>query len=266
MKNRLESRISEAVRRREKLFCAFLTLGYPSVSATGKLILAFEKEGVDMIELGFPFSDPMADGPTIQFSSERALKNHVAIRDAFRLVRKLRRANCRLPFVFFGYLNPIYHYGIKKFVRDAKQAGFDGLIIPDLPPGSEPGFEAACRRRGLSQIFFIAPTTDKKRAAFVSAHSRGFIYYVSIRGVTGSRRNLPNDISGHLGRMRRIVSMPFLIGFGVSGPDQARRLSRMSEGVIVGSAIIDRLRQAGGRTGPCVRFVRRMVKSVKGVR
>lgn len=264
MKNRLLEKIGENRRRRQKIFCAFLTLGYPSLRATHRLIREFEKAGVDILELGIPFSDPLADGPTIQFSSERALKQNVSLEDAFRLVARLRKEGSRLPILAFSYLNPIFHYGPKRFAARAAQAGFDGLIVPDLPPEEEAGLQKECRRAGLLQIFLVAPTTEKNRAQKIARRSRGFIYYVSLRGVTGARKSLSGDIRRSLGKRGWRARKPVLVGFGVSAPEQARALSRIAGGVIVGSAIIDRLRQSRGRTGAAVRFIRKMVQAVKG--
>ncbi|MFA6600674.1 MAG: tryptophan synthase subunit alpha [Candidatus Omnitrophota bacterium] len=263
MKNRLLTRIREVRLKRQKLFCAFLTLGYPSISAVKGMILEFEKLGVDILELGFPYSDPLADGPTIQFSSEAALRRKVTLEDAFRTVEMLRRMGLRMPVIFFSYLNPIYHYGMKAFVKRAKRAGFDGLIIPDLLPGSEPVLEAACRESGLCRTFLAAPTTPKARAVQLARKSKGFVYFVSTRGVTGARKAVPADIRASIRAMNRACPTPVLIGFGVSSPEQAKIFAAMSQGVIVGSAIIDRIRKAGGRTASAVRFVDEMVRAVK---
>ncbi len=248
----------------QKLFCAFLTLGFPSLKATEELIFKFEKAGVDIIELGFPFSDPLADGPTIQYSSERAIENGVKIQDAFNLVKKLRKRGCEVPILFFTYLNPIFHYGLKKFTREAAAAGFDGVIVPDLPPEEEKEFSKDCVRHQLAQVFLVAPTTEPKRAAMIAEKSRGFIYYVSLRGVTGARKSTAADIEKNMKQLKRFTKKPVLIGFGVSSPEQAKKLSAMSHGVIVGSAIVDALRKSGGKTAPAVRFVESMVRAVKG--
>lgn len=265
MKNRLLAILEKTRRKRSKLFCAFLTFGFPRLGTTERLIAAFEKEGVDIIELGFPFSDPLADGPTIQFSSERALARGVRLEDAFRMVRRLRGKGCGIPILFFSYLNPILHYG-KGFASRLRDSGFDGLIVPDLPPEEEKTLQQACRRHGLAQVFLVAPTTEKKRAAQIARRSQGFIYYVSVRGVTGARRSLPADLRHHLRTLQRVSRKPFLIGFGVSTPGQARALSRVSQGVIVGSALVDRLRRSGTGLGPVLRFIRGMVRAVKGPR
>jgi len=262
--NRLTEKIKTAKRKKEKLFCAFLTLGYPDLDKTKKLIPVFEEEGVDILELGFPFSDPLADGPTIQFSSEQALRRGVGLEDAFRIVTGLRKKNCQIPIIFFTYFNPVFHYGADRFLKRAKQSGFDGVIIPDLPPDQETGFRQKVNRVGLSQVFLIAPTTDKKRSQVIAHQSQGFIYYVSLRGVTGARRELPEDIRRHLRVLKSQTDKPILVGFGVSTPGQAACLAGMADGVIVGSAIISRLRQSKGRIEPVRRYVRAMVRHTKG--
>ncbi len=247
-----------------KIFCAFLTLGYPSLKATEELILKFERAGVDIIELGFPFSDPLADGPTIQYSSERAIENGVKIEDAFKMVARLRARGCQVPILFFTYLNPIYYYGLKAFAAGASKAGFDGVIVPDLPPEEERDFNLECRKNKLAQVYLVAPTTEPKRAAMIARESQGFIYYVSLRGVTGARKSVAADIQRNIKQLKRFTRKPILIGFGVSSPEQARKLSSFSEGVIVGSAIVQVLRKSGGKTAPAVRFVEQMVRAVKG--
>lgn len=265
MKNFLKEKIVKARREKSKLFCAFLTLGFPSLEATEKLILEFERIGVDIVELGFPFSDPLADGPTIQQSSERALQRGVRLADAFELATKLRRRGCKMPLIFFTYLNPVYSFGMIPFVKRARSAGFDGIIVPDLPPGEEPALERECLRQGLLRTFLATPTTSKERAKKIAKASDSFIYYVSLRGVTGARKALPSDLKRNLAMLKKISSKPVLIGFGVSTPRQAQELGRLSDGVIVGSAIIESLRRFGG-IGTTVRFVARMVRALKSRR
>lgn len=259
MENRLNQKIKETRRTGRKLFCVFLTFGYPSVKATGRLILSAEKSGVDVIELGFPFSDPLADGPTIQRSSEQALKKGVTIKGALDLVAGLRKKGCKVPIVFFGYLNPVFSYGEKAFARDAREAGFDGAIIPDLPPEEEKKFQVECGRKKLHLIDLVAPTTPAGRAKMLAAKSRGFIYYVSLRGVTGARRALPTDLAPRLKKLRRMTKKPVLVGFGVSTPEQARGIARIADGVIVGSAVINELKKS---VPAAERFIGRMSKAV----
>ncbi len=264
MKNRLLSMTENCSGPKgRKLFCAFLTLGYPSLAVTHELIKRFEKSGVDVIELGFPFSDPLADGPTIQYSSEQALKKGVTLQDAFKMVERLRREGVKVPILFFSYFNPIFRYGANAFAKRAAQAGFDGAIIPDLPPDEESAFGAQCRKSGLSQVYLVAPTTAKKRAAMISRSSSGFIYYVSLRGVTGARKSMASDMGRNISSLKHQTSKPVLIGFGVSTPDNARKAAKISEGVIVGSAIVNSIRESKGKIEPVVRFVEKMIRAVR---
>ncbi len=262
-KNRLIAITQKSVKNKKKLFCAFVTLGYPNLKATENLILEFEKCGVDIVELGFPFSDPLADGPTIQYSSERALEKGVKLEDAFRLISRLRKKGCRVPILLFTYLNPIHHYGLSRIVRRAAQSGFDGFIIPDCPPEEEPELTRLCHQKNLARVFLVAPTTVAKRAAAIARQSEGFIYYVSLRGVTGARKSLPSDILKNIKSLKRVTRKPVLIGFGVSSPKQSYQLGKMGQGVIVGSAIVQELRRSGGGIKPAVNFVRKMVKALK---
>ncbi len=261
--NLLAQKMRRMEKTGEKVFCAYITLGYPNVQTTKHLIQAFEREGVDIVELGFPFSDPLADGPTIQYASEQALKKGVSIAEAFRLVKNLRSEGSRVPIIFFSYLNPIFHYGLTAFSKDAKKAGFDGVIIPDMPPEEEKAFLKTCEKEKLSVVLLVAPTTVKEREAELARKSKGFIYYVSVRGVTGARQMLPGEIRAAVSSLKKKVKKPVLIGFGVSTPEQGKAFSAMSNGVIVGSAIIDHLRRAKGKTEPVIRYIRSMVKSVK---
>ena len=262
MKNRLTAKMKEARQKGKKLFCAFLTLGFPNVQATEKLIEGFAARGVDIVELGFPFSDPLADGPTIQFSSETALKRGVTMEDAFRVVRNLRKRGVSIPLVFFSYLNPIFHWGEENFPSRLKREGFDGLIVPDCPPEEDKKLWKACKRAGIAPIFLVAPTTTNERRRKIFACSEGFLYYVSLRGVTGIRRALAGDLKKNLQGLRRLGKKPILVGFGVSSPKQVREAARASDGVIVGSAIVDQLRKTGGNLQPVFSFVESLVAAL----
>lgn len=257
--NFLDQKIAVAKKTKRKLFCVFLTLGYPSLAATERLILSSEKAGVDIIELGFPFSDPLADGPTIQYSSEQALKKPIAIKDAFALVRRLRQKGSKIPVVFFGYFNPVLSYGTKDFARDARAAGMDGLILPDLPPEEEGAFHRSCRKQKLHFVQLVAPTTKDARAKMLVGKSQGFVYYVSLRGVTGTRKVVPSDLKAHLTKLKKMTSKPVLAGFGVSTPEQASAISKMSDGVIVGSAVIEHLKRG---VPVAERFIETMSRAV----
>lgn len=261
MKNNLTIKIQDARKKKQKLFCVFLTLGYPSIVATERLILSSAAAGVDIIELGFPFSDPLADGPTIQFSSDKAIQKGVTLKDAFALVRRIRQKGCKVPIVFFGYFNPVFSYGGKEFARDARNAGMDGLIIPDLPPEEEMEFQKVCRNQKLCRVLLVAPTTENKRAKMLVGKSEGFVYYVSLRGVTGARKAVASDLKGHLAKLKRMTSKPVLAGFGISTPEQASDISRMADGVIVGSAVIEHLKRG---VPAAERYIEKMSQAVHG--
>ncbi len=261
--NRLSACVAELQRKNEKAFCAFLTAGFPNLGVTAKLVAEFEKAGVDILELGYPFSDPLADGPTIQYASQAALEKGICLSQVLKLLNGLRQKGLRLPVVFFTYLNPLLAYGLARFARDARRAGFDAVLVPDMPMEEELSFQAALKREGLLSIYLVTPTTSRKRTVKIAQASEGFIYYVSLRGVTGARQALPRDIAGHLRFLKKQSKKTVLIGFGVSTPEQARRLSDLSDGVIVGSAIIERLRKASGDTKPVTAYVRQMVRAVK---
>ena len=263
MANRLLDKMAALHRKQEKAFCAFLTSGFPDLKKTADYAAGFEQAGVDILELGFPFSDPLADGPTIQYSSERALEKGVTIDSVFNLLAGLRKKGLKLPVIFFSYFNPILAYGLKRFAQKAALAGFDGVLVPDLPPEEEENFRGECRKQGLCRIFLIAPTTSRERARYLATQSEGFIYYVSLRGVTGVRSRIPNDVHTHLAELKKTTTKPLLVGFGVSTPDQAGYLAGLSAGVIVGSAIVEQIRKSGGRTEPVLKYIRQMVRAVK---
>jgi len=263
MNNRLVQKIKEAKKKNAKLFCAYVTLGFPNLSTTEAIIPALEQAGTDIIELGFPFSDPLADGPTIQFASERAIKNGVQLKDAFRLIKKLRRKGLKIPVLFFSYLNPLMHFGVSRAVRQLKQNGFDGLIIPDLPPEEGRMWEPWFRSSDLSIVYLIAPTTKNKRIGEIAKRSNGFIYYVSLRGVTGVRSSVPADLVQKIKEIKKITDKPVLVGFGVSDEKQVRSIARVADGIIVGSAIVDRLRNGRKAVKSTISFVSRLIASLK---
>ncbi|MDD5084524.1 MAG: tryptophan synthase subunit alpha [Candidatus Omnitrophica bacterium] len=264
MRNRLIKKINEARRKKSKLFCAYLTLGYPSVSFTARLIEELEKSGADIIELGFPFSDPLADGPTIQASSGYALRHNVKFNDALRLVRSLRKRGVGIPIIFFSYYNPIYQHGLARFAKDIRRAGFDGVISPDLSPEEDPAFGRALRKEKLSLVYLVAPTSSSRRIRMIARKTSGFIYLVSLKGVTGARRKLGADIAAYVAKIRSSASKAVLVGFGVSTPGEARRISKLGDGVIVGSAFIDSIRRSKSKLKTVASFASRMIRAAKG--
>lgn len=235
--NRIDKTFKRLQNQNKAAFIAFITAGDPSLATTEKLVLAFEKAGVDIVELGVPFSDPLADGPTIQAASQRALKKGVTVRKILSLVKRLRQKT-ELPICLMTYYNPVFHFGDSRFVAAAAAAGVDGLIIPDLPPEEGVDLVKAARKKNLSTIFFLAPTTDQKRIPLVNKASSGFIYYVSVAGVTGARTALPQSLIADLKQIKRKVTKPLCVGFGVSNAAQVKQIAKYADGVIVGSAII----------------------------
>lgn len=197
-----------------------------------------ERQGADIIELGVPFSDPLADGTTIQRASQRALQRGVDLAGVLKTADEVRKGSS-IPLVLMSYYNPILHYGLDRFVDDATEAGVDGLIVPDLPPDEAGDFLKIAQPRDFDLIFLVAPTSTAKRIRLVSQHTSGFIYCVSLTGVTGARKEIGGGLSDFLKAIRSQTDKPLAVGFGISTPEQARRVARLSDGVIVGSAIVN---------------------------
>lgn len=219
-------------------FLPYFPIGYPTYDESLDAIAAMAAEGVDGFEIGIPFSDPLADGPVIQAATQIALENGTTVRKCLAAVRELRARNVTQPMLLMGYINPILAYGVEAFVIDAKAAGVDGLIIPDLPPEEGAQIDELCARERLTHVYMIAPTSDAKRIALVGERATGFIYVVSLTGITGVRDQLPPELSGFIARVRTETNMPLVIGFGISKPEQARRMNDLVEGFIVGSALV----------------------------
>lgn len=247
--NRIDKKFKDLKKQGKKAFVAFVTAGYPDLATTERLVLEFDKRGVDIVELGVPFSDPIADGPVIQSASYEALRKGATLRKILALVKRLR-AKTQMPLAAMTYFNPVLRYGLSRFVRDAVSSGLDGLIIPDLPPEEEREFAKEARRAGLAMVLFLAPTTTPQRARSIARAAAGFVYFVSLTGVTGARRDLPAELSGHLRVAKRICGkVPVCAGFGVSTRGQVRQVSGYCDGVIVGSAIIKKITENLGKPG-----------------
>jgi tryptophan synthase alpha chain len=239
---------------------AFLTAGYPSPAESDELFAAIVRGGADLIEVGVPFSDPIAEGRTIQRSSQVAIEHRVGLDDCLALVRRLRQArSIAVPMLLMGYYNPIFHYGLDRFAADAAAAGVDGVIVPDLPTEESDDLAAALRAHGLDFVFLLAPTSTDARIAAVAERASGFIYCVSLTGVTGSRAALP-DLRTYLARVRAATDLPLAIGFGISTPDHVRQVAALADGAIVGSALIDAIDAAPSSEKPAAAeaFVRRL--------
>lgn len=261
--NRIDLKFKELKRARKKALILFITAGDPSLKKTEELIYAFEKEGVDLIELGVPFSDPLADGPVIQASSMRALTHHTNLAQILALVKRVRRKS-RVPLLFMSYLNPIQSYGIDRFARDAKAAGLDGVIIPDLPPDEGKAIAKSVNGKNVHLVYLLAPTSTPARQERVVKASRGFVYYVSITGVTGVQRDLPPLVKANILSAKRRTKLPVCVGFGVSNPEQARSVAKAADGVIIGSAVVRALNEHRGLSAAAFakKFVRPFARAL----
>lgn len=224
----------------------FLTAGHPNPDATIEAVSALEKGGADLIELGIPFSDPIADGPTIQHASQVALEAGMTVQGVLDLVRQIRERS-QIPLILFSGFNPIFRYGEARFAAAAAEAGADGVLIPDLPPEEGTEIERACREHGLKTVFLAAPTTTTERIATIGEHSTGFLYYISLRGVTGARTELPPDLRDNIERIRKATPLPLAVGFGISQPHHASEVAKIADGVVVGSALVRLIDEQAGK-------------------
>lgn len=237
MPSRIHAKLLGLRAAKRKALATYIVAGDPSPEVTVDLVLELERCGADIIELGVPFSDPMADGPVIQKASERALKNGMTLAKTIATVAAIRR-HSQIPILLMGYYNPILQFGLKKFALAARSAGVDGVLVVDLPVEESEELNLELRQNELDQIFLLTPTSDAKRATLIAERGSGFAYYVSLTGVTGAATLDPKDVSRQLSRLRRHVALPILVGFGISGPEQVRQLAPFADGVVVGSAIL----------------------------
>jgi tryptophan synthase alpha chain len=224
-----------------KALIPFITAGDPSTEATVPLMHALVEGGADVIELGVPFSDPMADGPVIQRSSERALKKGVSLQTVIEAVVTFRKTDSRTPIVLFGYANPIEALGVERFADEAARAGADGVLVVDYPPEEAATMVELLDARGLDMIFLLSPTTTDERLKAVAALGRGYLYYVSLKGVTGAAHIDLNDVSAHLARIRRHTALPVGVGFGIRDPETARRVASVADAVVIGSRLVQEI-------------------------
>lgn len=240
--NRIEKTFQELRSKNKKAFIPYIMAGDPSLEKTKELVHILAEHGADIIELGVPFTDPVADGPTIQRAAERALKNKVTLRKVISLVKELRMKT-RIPLVLMTYYNPVFKYGEEQFMKDSMTAGVDGVIIPDLPPDEADDLIRFAQASGIATIFLLAPTSTHDRIKKVASSSKGFIYYVSMTGTTGASLSVDAAIEKAIVRIKKITSMPVAVGFGISTPEEAAQMSAVSDGVIVGSAIVKKIAQ-----------------------
>ena len=242
MSTRIDTRFAELKQQGRAAFVTFVMCGDPDLATSLAIIKALPKAGADIIEIGMPFTDPMADGPAIQAAGLRALKAGTTLKKTLEVVRDFRADDTATPLVLMGYYNPIFIYGVEKFLGDAKAAGVDGLILVDLPPEEDDELCIPALKAGLNFIRLATPTTDDKRLPAVLANTSGFVYYVSITGITGSGSAESSAVGDAVARIKRHTQLPVSVGFGIRTPEAARDIARHADGVVVGSALVDALR------------------------
>ncbi len=236
--DRITTKFDELRQKNQSAFVAFITAGDPDLATSTAIMQAMPENGVDIIELGMPFSDPMADGPAIQASALRALQNGHNMHKTLQMVQEFRKKNQSTPIILMGYFNPIYIYGVEKFCQDCQNYGVDGLIIVDLPPEEDADLFQPASNHGLKIIRLLAPTSDDARIPIILEHASGFVYYISVLGVTGKRDIDLNAVQENLARIRKHTQYPICVGFGITNADQAGAVAKIADGVVVGSAIV----------------------------
>jgi tryptophan synthase alpha chain len=268
---RIDARFAELAKEGRSAFVTYVMAGDPDPATSLDIVKALPKAGADVIELGIPFTDPMADGPSIQAAGLRALKVGMTLKKTLEMVRAFRKDDNATPLVLMGYYNPIYIYGVDKFLADAKTAGVDGLIIVDLPPEEDTELCVPALKAGLNFIRLATPTTDDKRLPAVLANTSGFVYYVSITGITGSAAADTKAVGDAVARIKRHTDLPVCVGFGIRTPEAARAIAERANGAVVGTALVDALRGSldseGRATGKTVNAVAELAASLaQGVR
>ena len=240
--NRIENAFSKAKAENRSIFVSYVCAGDPNVEASLEICRTLIKSGVDVLEIGVPFSDPLADGLTNQLAAERALEAGTTGEDVFNLVRFLRKENDTAPVVFYTYYNLMFSVGLDAYVAEAKEAGVDGLLVLDLPPEEAGDYMASCERCGMKTVFLLAPTTPEERVKYIAQCATGFVYYVSRTGVTGVRDNLASDLGEMVAMIKRHSDKPLVVGFGIHNRDQVRAVAELADGVVVGSAIVNTIK------------------------
>jgi tryptophan synthase alpha chain len=274
MTTRIDRRFAQLKTEGRAALVTFLTAGDPDPETSLALLRAIPAAGADVVELGMPFTDPMADGPAIQLSSQRALKAGQTLKKTLAMVRAFRQADDATPLVLMGYYNPIYIYGVDRFLRDAKSAGVDGLIVVDLPPEEDEELCLPALKAGMNFIRLATPTTDDKRLPAVLANTSGFVYYVSITGITGAATPDPTKVAAAVGRIKRHTKLPVAVGFGVRTAEQAAVIAAGADGVVVGSALVNALKASLDRDDKAtaktvtvvVNLVAELARGVRGAR
>ena len=244
--SRLQTRFAELKQQNRAALVTFITAGDPDYASSLEILKGLPDAGADVIELGMPFTDPMADGPAIQLANIRALSNKQDLAKTLQMVREFRQGNQTTPIVLMGYFNPIHKMGVERFIAEAKEAGVDGLIVVDLPPEHNEDLCDPAQAAGIDFIRLTTPTTDDARLPRVLERSSGFVYYVSVAGVTGAGSATTEHVTEAIARLRRHTDLPISVGFGIRTPEQAAAIARLADGVVVGSALVDKIAQAKG--------------------
>ncbi len=261
---RIDDTFADLAREGRKAFVAYVMAGHPEYEQSLEIVKGLPGAGVDIIELGLPFTDPMADGPTIQLAGQQALEAGMTLEKTLGLASAFRETDQKTPIVLMGYYNPIYSRGVERFLREANEAGIDGLIIVDLPPEEDAELCLPAQAAGLNFIRLATPTTDDKRLPRVLQNTSGFVYYVSITGITGSAEAEATDVGPEVARIREQGGLPVVVGFGVNTPEKSRAIAEVADGVVVGSAIVSRI-TAGDSTESVLSFVRTLTDAAHSV-
>jgi tryptophan synthase alpha chain len=262
MINRIEATFNDLRGQGRKALIPYIMAGDPDLRTTGSLVCSLEAAGADLIEIGVPFSDPLADGPTIQRAGERSLRQGTSLKKILRLIRELRKRT-QVPLILMTYYNLIYQFGPDRFAHDAVEAGVDGVIIPDLPPEEAGGLVETSRKSGLATVFLIAPTSPTGRIQRIVSVASGFVYYVSLTGITGAKLRSLSEVREKVQEIRHHTSLPIAVGFGISTPREAAQVSRWADGVIIGSALVGALeRTRGNPVRAAERFIREIRKAI----
>ena len=238
---RIDAKFADLKAAGKKAFVSYVMAGDPDYETSLKVVKGLPAAGVDIIELGLPFTDPMADGPTIQLAGQRALEGGMTLERTLQLAREFRKEDDTTPIVLMGYYNPIYNRGVETFLKDAKAAGIDGLIVVDLPPEEDEELCIPAQAAGLNFIRLATPTTDDKRLPRVLQNTSGFVYYVSITGITGAAEAEAGDVGPEVARIKSATALPVIVGFGINTPEKARNIASISDGAVVGSAIVSQI-------------------------